>query len=72
MTNSQLVWTSEERSRLPGRGDRLLLVLAYAFVFLALCLLLADFCRLLLRPDQGQDLFATQQVSRQDAGSRRQ
>ena len=47
---------SEERSRLPGRGDRLLLVVAYSFVLFALCLLLMDFCWLLFTPNLSTDL----------------
>ena len=46
-----LLLASDKRSRSSGRGDRLLLILAYGFVLLALCLMLSDFCRLMFGPN---------------------
>jgi hypothetical protein len=53
MTDLQFTLVSEDRSRRPGRGRRLLPVMSFGFVFLALCLLLTDFRHL--------DLFAGKQ-----------
>jgi hypothetical protein len=56
---------SEVRSRLPGRGIRLLPVLRYSFIFLALCLLLSDTFRLAISRNSGQDVSSrTQPVRR--------
>ena len=52
----RLLLVSEKRSRLPGRGDRLLLILAYSFIVLALCLFLSDFCRLMFHLQFDPDL----------------
>jgi hypothetical protein len=46
VTDSELNLTSEDRSRGVGRNHRLLTMVAAAFVFLALCLMMVDFGRL--------------------------
>ena len=46
MTTNELNLASEDRSRRPGRGHRLLTMVAAGFVFLALCLMFVDFRRL--------------------------
>ncbi len=53
-----LLLVSDKRSRSSGRGDRLLLMLAYCFLLLALCLMLSDFCRLILGPQLNPDLLS--------------
>ena len=53
----RVLLVTEGRDRSSGRGDRFLLVLAYGFVISAMCLLLSDFCRLLLNPDVSQNMF---------------
>lgn len=45
-TDSELNLASEDRSRGVGRDHRLLTIVAAAFVFLALCLMMVDFGRL--------------------------
>lgn len=47
---------SEVRSRLPGRGIRLLPAVRYSFIFLALCLLLSDTFRLAFSRNSSQDV----------------
>jgi hypothetical protein len=46
VTDSELDLASEDRSRGVGRDHRLLTIVAAAFVFLALCLMMVDFGRL--------------------------